>query len=133
MIEEDAPPLVSSDGGQMASPPGALGFAELNTTVFQKSCGSSFCHEGNPPSMAPMSLDAAHAYSALVGKPSSQVPSMLRVAPGDPSKSYLLYKLKGTSGTVGASTKRMPLNKAPLDPAHIAEIEAWIKRGAPND
>lgn len=110
-----------------------LTFAELQTTLFTPKCGNTYCHKGIPPPTAPMSMEPAVAYESLVGKPSTQVPRMMRVVPGDPAQSYLLLKLKGMAGSVGGTLSRMPLNKPALSAAQIAQVEAWIKRGAPND
>jgi hypothetical protein len=71
-------------------------------------------------------LDAANSYGLLVGVASAQVPSVLRVAPGNAAASYLIQKLEGTAA-VGA---RMPLNGTPLAQADINIIRQWITDGA---
>jgi hypothetical protein len=62
----------------------------------------------------------------LVNVPSTEVPSLLRVRPGDPDNSYLIQKLEGTAA-VGA---RMPLGGGALPAATIAAIRQWITDGA---
>lgn len=47
------------------------------------------------------------------------------VVPGDPVKSELVRRIKGLDGK-----PRMPMGFAPLKPAEIAAIEAWIRAGA---
>jgi hypothetical protein len=111
---------------------GALSFQQISADVFTQSCASSFCHQGNPPPTAPMSLDRDLAYAQLVGVASSQSPQLLRVKPGDPANSYLVIKLKSAS-TAQYGTTLMPLNRSSLTDEAIAAIEAWIARGAPND
>jgi len=65
----------------------------------------------------------------LVGIASSESPSTLRVAPGDPSNSYLIQKLEGNA-SVGAL---MPLGASPLEQASIDVIRQWISDGAIDD
>ncbi len=120
------------DGGTNDGPR----FSQLMTQVFTPTCATAYCHQKDPPPVAPMSLDGAKAYTSLVNVASVQVPSMKRVVPGDPTKSYLMLKLRGAAsgaGGSGAPVTQMPLNKPPLSPAVIRDIELWIKRGAPND
>ena len=64
----------------------------------------------------------------LVNVPSSEHPSMFRVAPGDPWNSYLYLKVLGDGGIDGA---RMPANQTTFDPAIPAMFYAWIEAGAP--
>lgn len=116
----------TGDGGG-----GGVPFQKLLAEVIVPTCAQAFCHEPNPPA-APMTLSAEEAYGELVGTASSQVPGLLRVKPGDPENSYLLIKLRAVSITDFATTQ-MPLNKPALDEATVADIEAWIARGAPND
>jgi hypothetical protein len=73
---------------------------------------------------------SADAYDNLVGFPSRGRPEVLRVVPGDPEASYLLHKLEGRSGIVGA---RMPQRGPYLTDNQIFIIRRWIERGAPRD
>jgi hypothetical protein len=52
----------------------------------------------------------------------------LRVAPGDPSASYLIDKLLGQNLAPG--TAQMPNVGIPLCDAKIQAVEAWIEAGA---
>lgn len=98
-------------------------FASIQELVFTPICTA--CHIG---ATAPhgLRLDAENSYGLLVGIPSAQVPSLLRVAPGDPDSSYLIQKLEGTAA-VGV---RMPANGSPLPQATIDVIRQWILDGA---
>jgi hypothetical protein len=58
-----------------------------------------------------------------IGAPSTEVPALLRVAPGDPDGSYLLKKLEGSAGILG---DRMGSG----DPAESALVRRWILSGA---
>ena len=62
----------------------------------------------------------------LIGVASSEVPSLLRVSPGDPDNSYLIQKLEGTA----AEGARMPLGGDPLPQSDIDTIRQWITDGA---
>lgn len=71
----------------------------------------------------------ADAYDALVGA-AAPVAGMSFIEPGDPSKSYLLFKLKGTQASVGGDGGQMPIG-TPLSDAEIMLWEDWISAGAP--
>jgi hypothetical protein len=71
-------------------------------------------------------LDAGNSYALLVNVPSAQVPSLLRVAPGDPQNSYLVQKIEGRAAVGG----RMPLGRNPLPQASIDLVRSWIAGGA---
>ena len=51
------------------------------------------------------------------------------ITAGDPDNSYLLHKMKGTSGEVGGVATLMPLSGA-LPDADIWTREDWIAAGA---
>src|SRR5580700_11595300 len=72
-------------------------FQSIQDNVFTPIC--TRCHSG---AGAPegLQLDQAHSYALLVGVPSAEVPSVLRVKPGDPTDSYLIQKLTNASGIV---------------------------------
>jgi hypothetical protein len=99
-------------------------FDAIQANVFTPIC--SVCHIG---ATAPegLMLDAAHSYNLLVNVPSTEVPSILRVDPGDPTNSYIIQKLEGHAA-VGA---QMPLGETPLPATTIAFIVQWITNGAP--
>jgi hypothetical protein len=81
--------------------------------------------------------DTGHA--SLVNVPSTQLPTMDRVEPGDPAASWLVYKLDGTQNAFdaqcagGACGARMPINQPQLSAAVRDAIRAWIMDGAAND
>jgi hypothetical protein len=121
----------TSTGGGANTGGGATGgipnlqatFASIQANVFTPICTA--CHIG---AAAPegLQLDAASSYALLVGVASTEQPSILRVAPGNPGASYLIQKLEGTAA-VGA---RMPLNGTPLVQSDINIIRQWITDGA---
>lgn len=85
------------------------------------------CHIGAGAPVG-LQLDAQNAFSKLVGVPSVEKSGVLRVAPGNPSQSYLIQKLEGAPGIVGG---RMPLGGPFLPQATIDVIAQWISNGAP--
>src|ERR1700676_4603977 len=120
-LDVNGQPLAgSSSGGQV---PLSANFDAIQANVFTPIC--SVCHIG---ATAPegLMLDAAHSYNLLVNVPSTEVPSLLRVKPGDPSNSYIIQKLEGHAA-VGA---QMPLGEPPLPASTIAFIVQWITDGA---
>ncbi len=58
---------------------------------------------------AGLALEAGRSLTALVGVQSTES-KLLRISPGEPDKSYLIQKLKGTQLNVGGQGKQMPLD-----------------------
>jgi hypothetical protein len=98
--------------------------ASIQRNVFTPRCTA--CHAGGGAPQG-LRLDAANAAALLIDVPSNEVPSLRRVAPGEPDASYLVRKLEG-SAAVGA---RMPLGGPYLDAATLDVIRQWIADGAP--
>ena len=103
-----------------------LQFSDIQARVFNASCATSGCHAGSTPRLG-MSLVAGSSFAAIVGVPAVEAPGLLRVEPGNPANSYLVRKLEGAAGIVGA---RMPLDGAALPQDVINGIRAWINAGA---
>lgn len=118
---------LSLDGETTATAPT---LAQLQSTIFTPIC--SGCHTGGGSSLpSSMNLTSASAtFAAIVGVASTEQPSVLRVSAGNPDASYLVRKIEGAAGITGG---RMPLGGAPLDPALIANVRAWITAGAQNN
>jgi hypothetical protein len=99
-------------------------FQSIQDNVFTPIC--SVCHVGGGAPMG-LRLDAADSFNLLVGVPSTEVPAILRVKPGDPDNSYIIQKLEGHA-SVGA---RMPFGGPYLTADTVAFIRQWISNGAP--
>lgn len=112
--------------GEGTNPSGPLlaTHASIQAHVFTPVCTA--CHAGAAAPQG-LRLDAANSYSMLVGVNSAEVPSLRRVAAGNPDQSYLIQKLEGHAA-VGA---RMPLGGPYLDADTVAKIRQWISNGAP--
>ncbi len=113
---------IGSDSSSSA--PLAANFQSIQDSVFTPICTK--CHIGaNAPEG--LQLDQAHSYALLVGVPSAEVPTVLRVKAGDPDDSYVIQKLQGSSGIVGV---QMPFGGPYLPQATIDVIRQWITNGA---
>jgi len=121
-LNANGAPGGSGDG---STGPLTADWQSIQDNVFTPIC--SPCHSGAGAPFGLM-LDAAHSYSLLVGVPSSEVPSLNRVKPGDPDSSYIIRKISGAPGIVGG---RMPLDETPLPQSTIDVIRQWIANGAP--
>lgn len=82
----------------------------------------SLCH-GAAAGGFTLNLAPRAAGGDTIGVPSTEVPALMRVAPGDPEGSYLLKKVEGSAGIVG---NRMGTG----DPAEGALVRRWIASGA---
>jgi hypothetical protein len=111
-------------------------FSSIQTDIFNApdSAGRlacTQCHNAIGGRFNGLDLSAAVAYTNLVGRASVGKPGAVRVIAGDPENSYLIHKLEGRPGIVGA---RMPLVGPPyLTDGQILVIKRWIELGARND
>jgi hypothetical protein len=113
-------------GGEPVDP--SATFTRVQNEIFTPTCARIGCHD-TIGQQSQMILVAGRAYEQTVNRPSVEMPSLLRVAPGDPSNSYLYRKITGA----GITGDRMPQSLPPLTDAQIKLVRDWIRRGAPND
>jgi hypothetical protein len=116
----------NGEGIAQGSGPVTADFQSIQDNVFTPICAQ--CHIGVSAPEG-MQLDAGHSYNMLVGVPSVEQPSLLRVNPGNPDASYMVHKIEGASGIDGG---QMPLGETPLPQSTIDAIRQWITNGAPN-
>lgn len=109
----------------VATPVSSPSLADIQASVFTPSCAFSGCHGGGSPAQG-LNLEDGNSFSNLVNVASSQVPSLMRVTPGDPDSSYLVQKLEGTAA-VGA---QMPRGGPALSQDLIDDVRQWIQDGA---
>jgi len=103
-------------------------FTQVYDEVLQPSCTYSTCHEGTGSAGLGWT-DASSAHEALVDVESTQFSGVVRVAPGSPEDSYLMWKLEG-SDDIGGDP--MPPD-ALLDEDRLALVRDWISAGAAAD
>ena len=103
------------------TPVGAkVGFAAVQQILTGNCTG---CH---PPNQG-MDLTTGHVYANIVNVKSHEVPSLVRVKPGDPADSYLYQKVTQLRPAVGV---RMPKDGQPLRADEITTLRVWIEQGA---
>lgn len=122
-LDENGRPLDVSSGDGGGGAPVPSDFQSIQDRVLTPICTQ--CHAG---ANAPLGLRLEHglSYAMLVGVASAEVPTLLRVAPGDPDDSYLMHKVSGTQEVGG----QMPLGLPALPADAIAAIRRWIVDGA---
>jgi hypothetical protein len=107
----------------------ATGFAAVEG-IFSQSCGGAACHVDQMTPASGLDLSTGKAFTSLVGVASTEVPSMKRVAAGEPDQSYVMCKIEGTCAALVG--ERMPRGGTPLSDSEIAIIQGWITAGAPS-
>jgi hypothetical protein len=118
------PPPTSTTPPPTTPPPATTSlFQQVQDQVLTPNCTGCHVGAGAPQGLR---LDAGNSYALLVNVASTQVPTLLRVKPGDPDNSWLVKKIDGTA-TVGG---RMPLGRAALPQASIDLVRSWISAGA---
>jgi hypothetical protein len=120
-LDANGDPIGSNDVPESAL---TADFQSIQDHVFTPICVR--CHSGAAAPQG-LQLDAAHSYALLVGVPSAEQPSLDRVSAGDPDHSYLILKLEGAAGIVGA---QMPFGGPYLPQSTIDVIRQWISDGA---
>jgi hypothetical protein len=100
--------------------------ASVQANVFDPSC--IVCHSGAGAPQG-LRLDHASSFVSLVGVPSSENGSLLRVDPGNPDRSYLIQKLEGTA----SEGERMPIGAPAIPQSTIDFVRQWISDGAQPD
>jgi len=108
-----------------------VSFAKDIQPIFNNNC--VICHQGQVAAQASLTLEPKLSYSNLVGMPSTESATELRVKPGSPDQSYIIAKLQGTQVQAGGSGARMPYGAPSISLDQINLIQQWIAEGAPNN
>lgn len=115
-------------------------FSSINGSFLQVSCGVGQinCHSGDSPSVESGPSFAGHPYRVLVNAPAANrfgtARGLTLVKPGDPAGSFLLTKLRLTSGNDPQFGSGQPATAPGSTCAEaLAVIQQWIQRGAPDD
>jgi hypothetical protein len=125
-LDANGRPLVP--GGSGSPPPLSADLDSIQANIFTPIC--SVCHVGGAAPEG-LRLDAADSFNMLVGVPSTEVPSLLRVKPGDPDNSYIIQKLEGHQAVGQQMPYGCPTTQPCLTTSTIAFIRQWITDGAP--
>jgi hypothetical protein len=96
--------------------------------IFDKRCAVGGCHT-IATHQAGLVLEPSEAYQSLVGVTSTLQPSLERVAPGEPTRSWLVTMISADD-VARQGISRMPLATYPLTDNQIATIVRWIEQGA---
>ena len=123
-LDANGQPIVP--GSSMS--PLSADFESIQENIFTPIC--SVCHAGGTAPEG-LRLDAANSYGLLVGVPSTEVPSIMRVKPGDPVNSYIIQKLQGHAAVGAQMPDGCPTTQPCLTATQIGFIQQWITNGAP--
>ncbi|HJW93244.1 MAG TPA: hypothetical protein VJ901_06475 [Thermoanaerobaculia bacterium] len=123
---KELPTEPGGPGGEPVDPTAT--FTRVQNEIFTPTCAQLGCHDtlGQQQQLV---LAPGRAYAQIVNAPSTEISSVQRVMPGDPSSSYLYRKITGA----GISGDRMPQGGPYLNDVQIKLVRDWIRRGAPND
>ncbi len=110
-------------------------WAAIHAAVIGPTCGACHGGSGGLSGLA----DCNTGYANLVNVPSTEIPTMDRVEPGDPTTSWLMHKLDGTQGGFiaqcigGGCGSSMPPAQPLLSSGVRNAIRTWITNGAIDD
>ena len=106
-------------------------FSAINDEVFQNSCVFSSCHSsGNGAGDLSLESEAYEELVDVAAQGEDLDGDEVRVIPGDPDSSYLIWKLEGDDRIV---EDPMPPNGSSLADRDIKRIRKWIEDGALDD
>lgn len=120
----------SSDAAFTVNPPAVgVSLARDVQPIFTLRCTTRFCH-GVESQVALLNLAPGAAHGALVGVVSAAgaCHTFVRVRPGLPDQSYLIWKLAGSGACLAGG--RMPKDAPALSAAELTSIRTWIAEGA---
>ena len=102
--------------------------ASIQDSLFTGTCQNSRCHDGFW-NAGKLDLTKGVSHSDLVNVPSQLDSTMLRVYPGKPDSSYLVWKIEGHPRMRG---RLMPLwsRNQRLHPDVVQAVRDWILDGA---
>ncbi|HEX7878500.1 MAG TPA: hypothetical protein VF720_03775 [Candidatus Eisenbacteria bacterium] len=124
--------VLSACGGDDPPPPVTVEptLASIQAEIFTPTCATASCHSTGQLE-AGLDLSAGKSYDSLINADCTTEEAdregLWRVKPGDPSKSFLIEKLRGVPNSKG---RRMPYDGPYLSDAEIDVIEQWIAEGA---
>lgn len=117
-----------SSGGSSGGASASSSFQAIQDQVFTPICSKCHAGAGAPEGLQ---LSAGVSYGMIVDVPSQEVPSLLRIKPGDPDNSYLVQKIQGNAAVGSQMPDGCPITQPCLSQATIAMIREWVSEGAP--
>ncbi|MEI8255904.1 MAG: hypothetical protein WCJ30_09540 [Deltaproteobacteria bacterium] len=105
---------------------GSPAFATEVQPIFTTRCATAGCHAGSAPAHG-FSLEAGRAYTEIVGVPGATCGTAPYVAPGDVSRSVILFAIAGGGA---CAVVPMPLDRTRLAPADVDTVRRWVCSGA---
>ncbi|OGW17324.1 MAG: hypothetical protein A3G93_15680 [Nitrospinae bacterium RIFCSPLOWO2_12_FULL_45_22] len=120
-------------GEQPPTQPSSISFSTDVKPIFDSRCAITGCHAGPNPQQGMNLSTPFDTTVGAVGVPSRELPSMLRINPGNPDNSYLVHKIQGTQEQAGGFGARMPFGGPFLTNEQIQTIREWISQGAKNN
>jgi hypothetical protein len=100
--------------------------------LFTAHCAFSGCHAGASPAQG-LDLSAGHAYGDLVNVASGECALFKRVLPGQPTTSYVVFKIAGAPQPCFSGSQMPSGGRPPLAVAEQDTISNWILQGALNN
>ena len=99
----------------------------IQLSYFNTTCAN--CHGASNRTAARLNLTAGHSYAAMVGQPSTKVPGMNIVEPGDAEHS-LLHQVLRQEKVEGISMIHHDLVSEQNEQYILPLIDSWINNGA---
>jgi hypothetical protein len=97
----------------------------IQVSILSGRCARSGCHDRVTAEQG-LILEPGESFGRLVNVSAVQFPPDRRVRPGQPERSYLVKKLRGSAQIGG----RMPLGGPFLTDEELAGVVEWIENGA---
>jgi hypothetical protein len=110
---------------EVTNPDGEPVAVSLETLLDGPLASCQTCH----PASGPPDFSSLSKLAASFATDDEECDGKPYVTPGDPEKSYLIDIL--SKEDPGCGHKRMPMGMAPLSESQLAQVDAWIRAGAP--
>ena len=110
-------------------PPDPASFDGIYTNTLHRRCASVECHNASKGGLTMSTVDIA--YASLVNVPSQGCSPLLRVKPGSPTESALIWKLGAHYlDKCSDAGVEMPVGLPAIPASELDAINTWITNGA---
>ena len=120
---------VTSTSTTSTQPAALVSFRGDIQPIFTARCALPGCHSGPIPTQG-LDLSDGSSYAALVGRSSTELPTVKLIDPGSATTSYLLWKVGKAPAGQSIMGLPMPLLGGPLTLAQVMTISDWVTQGA---